>query len=93
MKDSIELALEASKKAIPSTIEALRSYETVTVMRNFLDLHERSSFSQQGSAHDKHVKAWLEFMQWTGSEKLFPNLTTAANVKSMRILLRERRLN
>ena len=31
-KDSIELVLEASKKAIPSTIDVLQSYETA--MRN-----------------------------------------------------------
>ena len=33
-KDSIKLVLEVSKKAIPGTIEALWSHETV--MRNFL---------------------------------------------------------
>ena len=49
-------------------------------MRNFLDVHERSTFSTKGSAKDKHLKAWIEFMQRTGSERLFPNITTAANV-------------
>ena len=53
-KESIELVLEASNEAIPSTIDALRSYEMV--MRNFLDLHERSTFSSKGSAEDKHLK-------------------------------------
>ena len=54
-KDSIELVLEASKKPVQvqGSIEALRSHETV--MRNFLDLHERSTFSPQGSANDKHL--------------------------------------
>ena len=42
-KDSIELVLEASKKAIPGTIETLRSHETV--MRSFLDLYQRLTFS------------------------------------------------
>ena len=62
-KDSIEVVLEASKKAIPNSVDALRSHETV--MRNFLDLHERATFSKQGSAQDKHLQAWLEFMQKT----------------------------
>ena len=84
--------LEASKRAIPNTIKALLSHETV--MRKFLDLFERATFSKEGSAQDKHLKAWLKFMQKIGSEKLFPNPTTAANInESMRILLRERRLN
>ena len=60
-KDYIELVLEASEKAIPGNIEALRTHETV--MRNFLDLHELSTFSTKGSAEDKHLKAWIEFMQ------------------------------
>ena len=36
-KNSIKLVLEASKKAIPSNIEMLRTHETL--MRNFLDLY------------------------------------------------------
>ena len=42
-KDSIELVLEASKRVIPDTIERLRTHETL--MRNFLNMHERSTFS------------------------------------------------
>ena len=91
-KESIEVVLEASKREIPNNIEALQSHETV--MRNFLGLFELATFSKEGSAQDKHLKAWIEFMQRTGSEKLFPNLTTAANEnESMRVLLRERRQN
>ena len=71
-KDSIEVVLEASKRAIPNSTEALQSHKTV--MRNFLDSFERATFSKEGSAQDKHLKAWLEFMQKIGSEKLFPNL-------------------
>jgi hypothetical protein len=56
--------LEASKKAIPSGIEALRSHEIV--MSSFLDLFERATFSLEGSAHDNHLKAWIENMQKTG---------------------------
>ena len=91
-KDSIELVLEASKKAIPDNIERLCTHETL--MRNFLDMSERSTFSPKVSAEDKHLKAWLENMQKTGAERLFPNITTAANInESMRILLRERARN
>ena len=73
-KDYIEVVLEASKRAIPNSTAALRSHETV--MMNFLDLIERATFSKEGSAHNKHLKAWMEFMQKIGSEKLFPNPTT-----------------
>ena len=41
-KASIELVLEASKKAIPDSIEKLCVYEKL--MRNYLDMHERSSW-------------------------------------------------
>ena len=59
---------------------------------NFLDLIERATLSPEGSAHDKHLKAWMEFMQRRGSEKLFPNPTTAANVnEATRVLLRVRK--
>ena len=89
-KDSIEIVLEASKKAIPNNVAALLSHETV--VWNFLDLIERATFSPEGSAHDKHLKAWMKFRQKIGSEILFPNPTTAANVnEAMRILLKERR--
>ena len=88
-KDSIELVLEASKKAIPDSIEKLRVYEKM--MRNYLDMHERSTFSPKGSSEDKNLKAWIENMQTAGAERSFPNLTTAANAnKSMRILMRSR---
>ena len=61
-------------------------------MWNFLDLIERATFYPEGSAHDKHLKACMEFMQKIGSERLFPNPTTAANVnEAMRVHLRERR--
>ena len=53
-KDSIELVLTASKKAIPSGVGALWNHEIV--MSNFLDLWERATFSPEGSAHDKHLK-------------------------------------
>ena len=45
-KDSIELVLEASKKAIQGNIEMLWTHETL--MRNFLDMFERSIFSPTG---------------------------------------------
>ena len=89
-KDSIQVVLEASKRSIPNSIGLLRSNETV--MSNFLDLIERATFSKEGSAHDKHRKAWMEFMLKIRSQKLFPNPTTASNVnEAMRVLLRERR--
>ena len=89
-KDSIELVLTASKKAIPGSIGALRNHEIV--MTNFLELYERATFSPEGSAHDKHLKTWIENMQKVGSEALFPNSTTAANVNEVtRTLLRNRR--
>ena len=91
-KDAIELVLESSKKAIPSGVGALREQEIV--MGNFLDLFERATFAPEGSAHDKHLKAWIENMQKTGSLELFPNSTTASNVnEGTRILLRERMQN
>ena len=78
--------MEASKKAIQNCVAVLWSHETV--MWNFLDLIELATFSPEGSAHDKHLKAWMEFMQKIRSEKLFPNPTTAANVnEAMRVLL------
>ena len=88
-KDAIELVLKSSKKAIPSGVGALRGHEIL--MGNFLDLFERATFAPEGSVHDKHLKAWIENMQKTGSLELFPNSTTAANVnEGTRILLRER---
>ena len=54
-KDSIELVLEASKNAIPDSIEKLRVHDKL--MRNYLDMHERSTFSPKGSSMDKHLKA------------------------------------
>ena len=91
VQDSIELVLEASKMAIPENIQRLCSHETL--MRNFLVMHERSTFSPKRSGEDKHLKAWLEKMQKTGAKRLFPNITTAANVnESIRVLLRERAL-
>ena len=74
-KDAIELVLESSKKAIPSGVAALRGHEIL--VGNFLDLYERATFSPEGSAHDKHLKAWIENMQKTGSLEFFPNSTTA----------------
>ena len=59
-KDSIELVLEASKKATPDNIERLHTHEKL--MRNLLDTHERSTFSSKGSSEDKHLKAWIENM-------------------------------
>ena len=60
-------------------------------MANYLDLHELSTFEPEGSAHDKHLKAWIENMQKTASLEFFPNSTTASNVnEGTRILLRER---
>ena len=77
-KDAIELVLESSKKAIPSSVGALRGHEILA--GNFLDLYQRATFSPEGSAHDKHLKGWIENMQKTGAAELFPNPTTAANV-------------
>ena len=91
-KDSIQVVLEASKRSIPNSVAALWNH--ATVMSNFLDLIERATFSKEGSAHDKHRKAWMEFMLKIRSQKLFPNPTTASNVnEAMRVLLRERRMN
>ena len=70
-KDAIELVLESSKIAIPSGVGALRAHEIL--MGNFLDLFERATFAPEGSAHDKHLKAWIENMQKTGLLELFPN--------------------
>ena len=89
-KDSIELVLTASEKAIPGNVGALRNHEIE--MTNFLELFERATSSPVGSAHDKHLKAWIENMQKVGSEALFPNSTTAANVNEVtKTLLRNRR--
>jgi hypothetical protein len=86
----IELVLTASKKAIPGSIGALRNHEIV--MTNFLELYKCATFSPEGSAHDKHLKTWIENMQKVGSEAFFPNSTTAANVNEVtRTLLRNRR--
>ena len=88
-KDAIALVLESSKKAISSSVRALRGHEILA--RNFLDLYERATFSPEGSAHDKHLKAWIENMQKTGAAELFPNPTPGANVNvGTRVLLRER---
>ena len=56
-KDSIELVLEASKKAIPDNIEKLSVHEKM--MRNYLDMYrdKRSKFWPKGSSEDKHFKA------------------------------------
>ena len=55
------------------------------------DMPERTTFLPKGSAEDTHLKAWIKCMQRTGSERLFPNIITEANVnESMRILLRDR---
>ena len=62
-KDAIELVLESSKKAIPSGVGALREQEVV--MANYLDLFERATFAPEGSANDKHLKAWIKNMQKT----------------------------
>ena len=53
---SIELVLEASKRAIPDSIEKLRVHEKL--MRNYLDTYERATFSPKGSSEDKPLKAW-----------------------------------
>jgi hypothetical protein len=55
-KGSIELVLEASKKAIPDNIEKLRIHEKV--MRNYMDMYEQAKFSPKGSSEDKHLKEW-----------------------------------
>ena len=68
-KDSIELILEASKKAIPDNIEKLRTFEKL--MRNHLEMHKRSTFSPKGSSEDKHLKAWMENMQKAGAARSF----------------------
>ena len=75
-KDSIKVVLEASKRAIPKAIATLQSHETR--MRNFLDLIERAPFSKEECAHDKHLKARMEFVQKLGSERLFPYPTTTS---------------
>ena len=88
-KDAIELVLESSKKAIPNGVGGLREHEIV--MANFLDLYERATFAPEGSAHDKHLKAWIDHMHKTRSLEFFPNSTTALKVnEGTRILLRER---
>ena len=58
-KDSIELVLEASKQAIPDSIEKLRVHGKL--MRNYRDIHdERATFSPTRSCEDKHLKAWID---------------------------------
>ena len=74
MLDSIELVLEASKKAIPDSIEKLLTHEKV--MRDYLDMYERSTFSAKGSSEDKNLMAWIDNMFKAGSERSFPSLTT-----------------
>ena len=86
-KDSIELVLEALKKAIPDSFEKLCIHEKL--MRNYLDMYEGSTSSLKGSSEDKHFKAWIENIQKAGAERSFPDLTTAANVnEAIRILMR-----
>ena len=52
-KDSIELVLTASKKAIPGSIGALRNHEIV--MTNFLELYERASSVQHAPRRDQRT--------------------------------------
>ncbi len=88
-KDSIELVLETSKKSIPESIERLRIHEKI--MRNYVDLYERATFSTKGSYEDKLLGDWLKFMMKTGSEQKFPNTATASKaIESARILMRSR---
>ena len=62
-KESVELVLEASKKAFSDSIEKLRVHEKL--MRNYLDLFELATFSPKGSGEDKHLKTWIENMSKT----------------------------
>ena len=53
----MELVLEVSKKAIPEIAEKpLRIHEKL--IRNYLDMYQRSTFSLKGSSEDKHL--WHE---------------------------------
>ena len=54
-------------------------------------MYERATFSPKGSSEDKYLKDWITNMSKAGAERMFPNLTTAANVlEVMRILMRSR---
>jgi hypothetical protein len=76
-RDSIELVLETSKKSMPESIKRLRIHEKI--MRNYVDLYRRATFSPRGSHEDKFLGDWLKFMMKTGSEPRFPNTATATN--------------
>ncbi len=74
--DQIELILETSKKSISESIEKLRIHEKI--MRNYVDLHERATFSPRGSYEDKFLADLLKFIIKMGSEQKFPNTATAS---------------
>ena len=88
-RDSIELVLETSKKSFPESFERLRIHEKI--MRDYVDLYERETFSTKGSYEDKFLGDWLKFMMKTGSEQKFLNTATASNaIESAKILMRSR---
>ncbi len=84
------MVLETSKKSIPESIERLRIHEKI--MRNYVDLYKRATFSTKGSHEDKFLGDWLKFMMKTGSEQKFPNTATASNaIETPRSLMRSRK--
>ncbi len=88
-RDSIELVLETSKKSIPDSIERLRIHEKI--MRDYVNLFERVTFSTKGSYDHKFLGDWLKSMMKTVSEQKFPTTATASNaIESARILMRSR---
>ncbi len=86
-RDSVELVFKTSKKSIPESIERLRIHEKI--MRNYLELYERATFSAKGSYEDKFLGDWLKLMTKTVLEQRFPNTATASNaIEAARILMR-----
>jgi hypothetical protein len=64
-----------------------------TIMRHYVDLYKRATFSLRGSHEDKFLGDWLKFMLKTGSEQRFPDTATASNaIESARILTRSRKM-
>lgn len=86
-KDMTDLILQASKKAIPDSINKPLIHE------EYLEMYEHTTFSSRGSSEDsdRHLKDWAMNMFKTGAEKQFPNMTIAINtIEAMRILMKSR---
>ncbi len=62
-----------------------------TIMRHYVDLYKRATFSLRGSHEDKFLGDWLKFMMKTVSEQRFLITTTASDaIESARTLMRLR---